>query len=392
MSNGVIYLNQGEKCLIRLLTSIYSLRKHYMGNVTVMQYGVYPPFLKDMLTNMNVNMLCSDDTSIHPLVRKASLWRETPYDVTLFIDADTLVVKPIDIVFKKVLRSKFAVYQFAGWKSSGGMISARIEGFKGCLTEKELKDAINYGSAVNTGIFAFTKDAPILPFWEALTRKGAEHNCSRIPDEIACQILLPKFPVKILPPEWGVSPKYDTAKFKDNAVIYHYHGQKHCLPELPLCREWENTYKEMVDRFAIPELKTNWGDKRLGRFQKKLFGEIKPQRKITEVINSDKPVSQDNETTYVTAVNSAYLEKLKKNYPLWMKVRGIRKKKFIVFARPDCMDKLTFLNERATVIPWEYGLKEGYSEREGMLTAFVRGVAEHVKTPYWCKIDRKSVV
>jgi hypothetical protein len=70
-----------------------------------------------------------------------------------------------------------------------------------------------------------------------------------------------------------------------------------------------------------------------------------------------------------------------------MKVRGIRKKKFLVFARPDCVGKLNFLNKNATVISWDYGLKEGYSEREGMLTAFVMGVSEYVKTPYWCKID-----
>lgn len=379
MNYGVLYLNQGTKCIIRLLVSIHSLRKVYSGGITVIQVGELPLWATKILVQMNVDILPLPDDGIHPLVRKSMMGKITPYDLSLFIDADTLVVKPIDIIWKKMAKYDFAVYNFAGWKSNGGMISGRMRGFKAVCSEEEIKDAINYGVAVNTGIFAFKRDSAFLAQWEELTVKGKENNCSRIPDEIACQILLPKFKVKILPPEWGVSVKYSEKEHRDKAVIIHYHGMKHCIPEYDLCRLWEAEYMELVNKFAIRELRMPWGDKRLGRFQER---EGLNKTEIKENADTSKDI------TYVTAVNSAYLDKLKKNYPLWMKVKGIRKKPFIVFARSDCLNKLDFLNKkRTTVIPWDYGLKESYSEREGMLTAFVFGVAEHVKTPYWCKID-----
>jgi hypothetical protein len=111
---------------------------------------------------MNVDIKPIPADGIHPLVTKMSLYRHTPYDLSLFIDADTLVIKPIDIIWKKMAKHKFAVYNFAGWTSRGGMIRSRIMGFKGICDKKLIEDAINYGPAVNTGIFAFWKDAPML--------------------------------------------------------------------------------------------------------------------------------------------------------------------------------------------------------------------------------------
>ena len=420
MTQGVLFLNSGEKCMIRLLVAVQSLRRHYSGDITLFQYGQYPIWFKTVLDTFKVNIRASDDMSVHPLVRKSMLWRDTPYDVNLFIDADTITLKPIDWAFRKVLRRKFAVTHFCNWKSSGQMISGRIKGFKKVCTHKEIRDAIEWGSAVNVGIFAFCKDSPMLPEWEKLTKLGKENNCSRIPDELACQVLCPRFPPKLLPSTWGISVRFATEQEIKDAVIVHYHGMKHCQPDLPLCRLWENEYMELCAKFAIPELRMPWGDKRLGRFQKRQFSEVsvgirrvggRVEYPLTEPINSDNGLSQNkeeptngtketkvpldghvvgHEITYVTAVNEKYLDRLKKNYPLWMKVKGVRKKPFIVFARPDVIDKLTFLNRRATIIPWAYGLKEGYSERESMLTAFIKAIGENVKTPYWCKIDADS--
>ena len=39
MKDGVIYLNSGTKCLVRLLVSIHSLRKYYDGPVAIVSVG-----------------------------------------------------------------------------------------------------------------------------------------------------------------------------------------------------------------------------------------------------------------------------------------------------------------------------------------------------------------
>jgi hypothetical protein len=64
-----------------------------------------------------------------------------------------------------------------------------------------------------------------------------------------------------------VSVKYATEEQIKNGVIIHYHGMKHCV-DYPLCEMWKKEYLEVVEKFAVRELRMNWEDKRLGRFQR----------------------------------------------------------------------------------------------------------------------------
>jgi len=93
--------------------------------------------------------------------------------------------------------------------------------------------------------------------------------------------------------------------------------------------------------------------------------------------------------TLVTAVNKKYLEKFKKNFPIWGTVDLIADiKSVIVFAHKDCIVEIEkLLGECASVDVIEWSFPKAESEREEMLTAFVHGVAEHVKTKWWIKLD-----
>jgi len=370
MNYGVIYLNQGSKCLVRCLVSIRSLRKVYRGKITLFQVGESPQWFCSLIEKYNVDIvyLCND--GMHPLVRKTTLWRYTPYDNTFFIDADTLILKPIDEVFGYIQDHEFISYNFANWRSDGNIVSRRIRGFSKIVSDDDIKLAIKYGKTVNVGVFGFKRGAEFLPHWESLTRQGFENNCSNIPDEIACQILLPKYKSFLLPPTWGVSVKFATDEEIKNGIIIHYHGRKHCLPKYKLCRLWENEYLELVkENENIPELKQSHGDRRLNSFQVNIFSK------------------KNSDITYVSAVNDKYFDRFKSNYIRWMNVNGIKDCPFVIFARSNILNRLDFLNSNTKLIIWDYGIKEGYSERESMISSFVLGIPDNISTKYFVKID-----
>jgi hypothetical protein len=364
MTKGIIYFNQGTKCIQRMLVSIFSLRKHYDGDITVMVVGEQPHWFLKELSNLRCRVKSLPTTGEAPLVRKAALWRDTPYDLTMFIDADTIVVGKVDEYFSKIQEHGFCTGEFAGWSTRGGIISRRIRGFRK-LCPEYIEPALNYGKATNTGIFGFTRDAAILPEWQELARKGAK--CSRIPDEVSCQILLPKYKHWLAPIKWGVSVRMSSETHYDDMRIIHYHGRKHAST-WPLCALWKQLYWEYLGTSQdLPgPMKTDMGDNKLARY-------------LREVASKD--------VTVVSAVNGKYLDRFLRNYPKWMTIEGIMEYPVILFVHPDALydSRLYKVRKNVQVIPWS--LPEAESMREEMLSAFVLGTARHVQSKWWIKLD-----
>jgi hypothetical protein len=347
-----------------MLVSINSLRKHYDGNITVFLIAEQPEWFLEMLDILNCDTIELEANGVKPLVRKAKLWRDSPYDLTLFIDADTVIVAPIDEYFDKIREHKFCTGEFAEWKTTGGTMKRRIRSFQSIVPDY-VKPAIAYGKATNTGIFGFTKDAPILEEWEWITEKGQKVN--RIPDEVGCQLLLHKYHHWLAPVQWGVSVKMSQDHHHEDMKIIHYHGRKH-VSEWELCEIWKQEYWDLRNNHPAyeEELGQAMGDRRFARY-------------INEINSKD--------VTIVTAVNPKYLPKLKANYSLWMKTAGVMEYPMILFVHdidPESPE-LDFLNENVQVIPWD--MEGADSERELMLTSFVLGTAKHVTTKWWIKLD-----
>lgn len=362
---GVLYLNHGEKCMIRLLVSAHSLRRHYAGPVTLVAVGRQHRWFLDAMRAMGVDILPIDDDGLPPLVRKARMHELTPYDTTMFLDADTLVLKPVDEYFDKIEEYGFCTGEFAGWKTTGGTISRRIKGF-GKVVPQYVDAALAYGKATNTGIFGFVHGAPILQEWKELTERGWRADCSRIPDEVACQMLLPRYRHWLAPVEWGTSVKYGA--LGDAIRIVHYHGRKHVHP-FPLCNLWKQEYWAVL--YSLPpavreQFGQPWHDRRLKRYLKR---------------------DVRHDLTVVTAVDAKYLDCLRRHLPLWMRTAGICEHPMVCFVHGIPLDSpdLAFLRARARLVAWD--LPGAANQRERMLTAFVLGTAKEIQTEYWLKID-----
>ena len=365
-SRGVIYYNRGTKCIIRLLVSFHSLRKHWNGPVSVICAGDQPGWFIREIKNMNGNIVSIPyRDGVGSLVLKASLWRHSPYDLTMFMDADTIVLNPIDEYFEYIKEHDFVTGSFCDWKTSGGTVSKRIKSWEKVAPDL-IKSAIDFGPAVNTGIDGWKKSSSLLLEWEKLTELGEKNGCTnRIIDEIACQLLLPKHKCYIADTKWGESVKF--GKMEKDTVIIHYHGSKHAGNRVQN-HIWKVNYNELINIRGIKEIKNEYfGDKALRGYTKSI---------------------PDN-LTIVSAVNLKYSDEFKKHFPMWMKTENLMEMPYIIFAHSDCYDDIAeFLSKyknNLTIIKWKFPI--AFNMREEMLSSFVFGVAKHVTSKYWMKLD-----
>jgi len=368
-SKGVIYYNRGTKCMIRLLVSLFSLRKHWSGPVSVICSGKQEEWFIDAIKKFNgdiINIPYRD--GVGSLVLKASLWRYSPYDLTMFMDADTVVVNSINEYFEYIKEHDFVTGNFANWKTTGGTVSKRIKSWK-IVAPDLIEPSLKFGKAVNTGINGWKKSSTLLPEWEELTELGEKNRCTtRVVDEMACQLLLHKHKSYVADTKWGESVKFGNYD-KNETVIIHYHGNKH-VGDRPINSIWKSLYWEMIKVLNMDELNGNhWNDRSLRTYLKNF--------------------NNKKDMTIVTGVNNKYLNSFKNHFPMWMKIRGIMEYQFIVFAHTDCYQEIVeFLkpyNNIEKIVKWEFPIASNM--REEMLSAFVFGIKPNVKTKYWMKLD-----
>ena len=371
-NRGIIYFNVGTGCLVRILVSLFSLRKHYNGPVSLLHDGDLPEWVKVELKWLNADIVkLPAPKAKRALVRKSQLWRYTPYRTTLFFDADTLILADPSPLFKEIEKTGIMTYHFSGWKTTGGKIARRIKAWHPIRSEKQIQDALNYGKAVNTGIHGYVAKPqqlsnPFLEDWERTTVKGYEKNCTRIlVDELAWQILLPYYDCTIVGEEWGCSVKFGNLK---KAKIIHYHGKKH-VQDLPACAYWKSHYWEYRHkRPDADEMAQSHGDRRLRQY---LDREARPKN--------------EHDITIVSAVNAKYMKKLRANFAEWQKLDAFKGLRYLIFWNEE---KPTWLEQYDNVdlVHWRFA-PAGDNVRERMLSAFVFGVAKRVKTRYWLKLD-----
>jgi hypothetical protein len=248
-TKGVIYYNYGEGCLARLAVSLHTLRKHYDGPVTVISDGQESgrvckllradQRLKIDLVEPRVDVRTGKN---HAYLSKCRLHEMTPYDVSLFIDADTIIRGDLTPLLPLAEQHEFVVPQFSNWVSHGRMISRRIMEWQH-IRPRDMKHALKFGPALNTGVMAFTRDSKFMKDWFRVARRGRGFF---IPDETSCQVVLWRYPHKVVEHQYNASCRYDDCQ-DPNVRLVHFHGRKHCRAGLPFNGQmWVDAYNEVV--------------------------------------------------------------------------------------------------------------------------------------------------
>ena len=257
MNPGVIYYNRGPKMLVRLAVSLSSLRKHYQGPVTILSHGgsehaVCQQYAARWGAGVS-HIEYPDDGKKQTYLNATLSHLHTPYDPTIWLDSDTLVRGDFaDDLWAAANENEFAVAQISSWTTYKGKIASRIRAWTPVYPDW-IQAAIDFGPAINCGVFAFRRDSKLMRDWYGLAETG--RGLSMIPDETCCQLILPRYPHKIMDQKYNVSCKH-SKPFDPDARIIHYHGRKHCRINegqyLNGCQLW---YEQFTEVRYLPEVK-----------------------------------------------------------------------------------------------------------------------------------------
>ncbi|MCE9531545.1 MAG: class I SAM-dependent methyltransferase [Planctomycetes bacterium] len=357
---GVILYNRGTKCLIRMLVCLHSLRKWWSGPITVVLEGDHPEEICIAIRRFGAEILQTCATDRHVFLRKVEVCIASTFERTLWLDSDTIVCGSIGEIFDALDEHEVVTPHFASWWSDGPRIRKRIRRYTGLCPDDWIAEAERHHPAVNMGVLAFRRGSAFLAPWLELSKKGVDNKVF-LPEEIAFQILFPRFNVGIIEPKFGVSVKFGNDV--EDVRVVHYHGRKH-VHSFPLCSHWLANFQEFQAKYGDIGGLLYWADRQLRRFLR-LF----------------------NDVTLVTACDRMYVEKLRLTFPTWVRHKRADAYPIIVFVHGIPIEdrSLDFLRApNVRLIPWDL---EVANQRERMLSAFVFGTAEHVQTRWWMKLD-----
>ncbi len=347
---GAVFFTCGSSHCERLLVAIHSLRlQHPLLPVAVMALddNKAPVGFFEHLHDDGVQVIkFAPVPGYSALCHKIRSLHYAPFDVNFFIDADMVVMAPLDDAFKAITDSPsvgLAFVNFANWRSDGNSISKRIRRFAGLVPDEVIEAAVQHGPAINVGSFVFRRGHRFLQEWEFGTAMGAKNRVF-IPDEIYAQVSLPQLvalgEAVVLGPEWGESVRYPVCK---EPRIVHYHGDKHD-GTYSLCNVWRKMRDQSQAR----------------RFQ-----------------------YADN--TLVVAVDAGYYKTFSKSLANWRQhnvMRGLRTLLIHDGSLTQAqIDDTGF--ERAVA----YQNQHTKTQRALMLNSFVLCAPFEVETPYWTKLD-----
>ena len=273
MTRGIIMYHTGRKLAVRLAVALHTLRKYYSGPVTLLSEGkqswaICEPLAEKYFIDLENVEFPTHKTRGTVFVNATLVGNYTPYDVTVWLDVDTLTQGDFwNPMWWAAEESDFAVCQISNWLT-GGKISKRIRAWEAFYPEW-IEGAINGGKspAINCGLFSFARKAKLMRKWYKIVKPVLSDNrgvSMRYPDESCCQLILHRYKHKIMDQRHNYSCKYGIGDAED-ATMVHYHGSKHCRIKLdprgcPLYEHnsmlWYNAFDEIRD--TIPSEWIQW--------------------------------------------------------------------------------------------------------------------------------------
>lgn len=400
MTAGVIYYNTGLKCLARLITSIYSLRKHYEGAIAIISEGAESdeycgPIAQALGCEFVPAKFDVPNGPQNTFLKKTLLHTVSPYDLNVFLDSDTIVTGSISPLFSWALEHEFVGTQFSNWKTTGKTIGKRIKNWERHYPHL-MEKALAFGPALNAGCYAFKRDTAFLKVWYMMTLPGREIF---LPEETSMQVILPNYKHYIAPQEFNCSCKFSDPRHVDVRII-HYHRNKHCREGLPFGGDIWIKHFERVRELKLAGIESWWDkyDITLSRYygDKSEVDKLLP-KPVPSIPHASKPFEitetparyRPEDLTIVSAVSPNCLYALRANFPTWQAKAQLRGLPMIIFHHgfEDPENDLRFVLEVPTARLVHWTMPKYDSMRELMISAFILGAAREVQTEYYLKLD-----
>lgn len=281
MKRQIMYLMSGPSQLPYLVCSLYTLRKHWNGEIVVYAWPESAAIVERIAQDVRLNV---GWRGWEPSRRgrnaqfecKQLVMQSLDCDVGMYLDADTLVFGDVEPILTTAGSYGFAATQWNDWVTTGRMVGGRIAQLKKieavplqlvdrCLTER--------WPSVNGGVFACRPSSPVLPVWYEWTVAA---RALFISDEKVLHILQPHFyPLNQMVTicadgKYNSSPKYRSVRLADeDIVVRHFHGHSNVRPQKSQkgIDMWWPVYQECLKlnvggiREWRPGVRNKWMDK-----------------------------------------------------------------------------------------------------------------------------------
>lgn len=198
---GVCYIVWGNELDEQLERSIASLRTHHPDL----------PVHVERLTNIT--------RAVEGLLQKACMFRLTPFDSTLFLDADTVVLGTLDFGFEKAERHGLACCICESpW-------ARRHTGLRDCGDLVEYNTGVLFFSAAARPVFdAWEQIAPVLDSSTLFVDVDGKVDRQAHDDQasFALAVEQTQFVPYVLPLNWNYRPQFYRSFFGPLKIWHHY--------------------------------------------------------------------------------------------------------------------------------------------------------------------------
>jgi len=232
MTKRVFYLMSGSAHCPYLVTSLHSLRNtaHFTGEVEVYAWPDSIELVSRIAEDLELGIRVIEREPEYrgknsQFLDKIRLAQSMEDGVNLYLDADTMPVQELDVLFAEAENS-FVATQFGNWVSNEGMPRKRVNRLTEYFESDWLDAALMHPfPSPNGGVFAFTEQAgDLLAYWEQWTNRVKKNIF--IADEACLHVMVAAFLGKGLwcsPGCWNSSPKHKVCS-DEEVKIWHFHG------------------------------------------------------------------------------------------------------------------------------------------------------------------------
>jgi len=216
--NGVLYIAFGDSFTKEGIMSYLSLRR-YMPNLNVCFMTDLPQLLNDHI-NKDQNLIVYKIKPQH-IRSKVDFVGMTPFEKTLYLDSDTLIVRDISDIFDSLDRFDVALtHDFARKRKKYADVIPEYANIPYCFSE------------VNGGVFAFVKNDKTKEFLDKWKHYFYKYfNVTSGWDQVSLRISLWESKVSLfhLPVEFNIRSK---AVREKQDRFKHEYGEQHMAPRI----------------------------------------------------------------------------------------------------------------------------------------------------------------
>lgn len=228
MTTGIVYQLTGMWTAELAVVSIWSLRQHYDGPITLFATDDCIDAARAIAADSRLRV--DMQRTVLPKVGKRPHWVAktftyllSPYDYTIYLDSDTVILDDPTPLFGNLVLAQCNAWRIRDdfrYPRSVRIQAKRFRGYSPVLEQMIGRMLDHNGYVVNNGMVSFARNHPLMRELHHLCI-GLGHD--RLHDEIAMQICLPAYDdVRWVDGRWNALVAYEQ-QWEERKIAHYHH-------------------------------------------------------------------------------------------------------------------------------------------------------------------------